>query len=114
MKHKITIELPSAKYTSRQYELYSSVPGHISAAKHINGWMDTEIAARASDLSLCRGDQPKVFKIAIEIMTAVDKRICDAEYDSKYGATDSEPEYLIKKHISKVCCAIGKLSQEEA
>ena len=114
MKHKITIELPRAKYTSRQYELFSSVPGHISAAKHINGWMDTEIAARATDLSVCRGDQYKVFKIAVEIMTAVDKRIHDAQYDSKYGATDSEPAWLIKKHISEVCCFICGLSHEEA
>lgn len=114
MKHKITIELPRAKYTSRQYELYSSVPGHISAAKHINGWMDTEIAARATNLSVCRGDQYKVFQIALEIMSAVDKRIYEAEYHKKYGATDSEPAYLIKKHISEVCCFIGGLSHEEA
>ena len=113
MTHKITLELPRAEYSSRRYELYS-LPGHEAAAMHINGWMDTEIAARASDLSLCRGDQKKVFKIATEIMTAVDKRICTAQYDSKYGATDSEPNALISEHICKVCCAIGKLSQEEA
>jgi hypothetical protein len=98
-------------YTSRQYELYST-PGHGLAAKTINSWMDTEIAAKATEVSLCRGDAKKVRQLAQDILSAVTKRIYAAKYHSKYGATDTEPEWLISKHITKVCCQIGGLDQD--
>jgi hypothetical protein len=107
----ISIALPRANYTSRQYELYST-PGHGLAAKTINSWMDTEIAAKATEVSLCRGDAKKVRQLAQDILSAVTKRIYAAKYHSKYGATDTEPEWLISKHITKVCCQIGGLDQD--
>jgi len=107
----ITIALPRATYTAQAFELFSR-RGNGIAAKHINGWIDAEIAARAFDISSC-GDKTKVASIASEINKAVNKRIRAAGYDSKYGATDSEPAWLIARHIAKVCRGIAGIQEDE-
>lgn len=108
----ITIELDRANYTARQYELFTR-RGNGIAAKHINGWIDTEIAARAGEVAANRRDKDAVGRIAREISRAVTKRIIDAGYESKYGATDSEPAWLIARHIGKVCRGIAGLCEDD-
>ena len=108
----ITVELPKANYTSRQYELFSE-KGHGIAALCINRWMDSAIKARAADIAACRGDKVRIGQIGSEILSVVNKRIYAAGYETKYGATDSEPAWLIGKHIAKVCCQIGGLDRDE-
>ena len=108
----ISIELPRANYTSRQYELFSE-KGHGLAAMCINRWMDSAIKARAADIAACRGDKVRISRIAQDIMGVISKRIRAAGYDTKYGATDTEPEWRISKHITKVCCHLGGLDSDE-
>lgn len=93
----ITISLDSAKYTAREYELFS-VRGHGLAARNLNKWLDAEIAKRAGSL----GSDPRAnIVVGSEVFKAVRERIYAANYHNTFGALDSEPRWLICHHIAK-------------
>lgn len=108
----VTISLPRANYTARQYELFST-EGREEAAQRINGWIDREISERAARIAECKGDASEVGKVAREILRAVTTRIYEEQYETKYGATDSEPRWLMSKHIAKTVRIIAGLSEDE-